>query len=102
MWFKIYGGVSNWVNAPYQGIYEFDSKEDALTAAWELACEDYDGYAGLHGMMSWEQCREDYIDSYGEIPSDEIVDDLYLEERETWITYYVKEVSGPDADEEEE
>lgn len=100
MWFKIFAGIS--CESAYHGIYEFDNEEDALAAAWELACEDYDMYAGLHGIPSWEDCREDYIDSYGEIPSDDEVDRIYFDTRESWINYNVEEVDGPDADEEDE
>lgn len=100
MWFKIFAGIS--CESSYHGIYEFNNEEDALSAAWELACEDYDMYAGLHAIPSWEDCREDYIDSYGEIPSDDEVDGIYFDTRESWINYRVEEVDGPDADEEDE
>jgi hypothetical protein len=39
---------------------------------------------------------------YGEDEvTDENVNLHYIEARESWITYYVKEVSGPDAEEED-
>jgi hypothetical protein len=98
MWFKIYGGVHD----TYHGIYEYDNEEDALEDAYQLAIENYESYEGLHGIPSWNDCKEDLIEAYGEDEiTDEDVDLHYIEARESWITYHVKEVSGPDAEEED-
>ena len=99
MWFKVYAGIER---DTYHGIYECRNEEEAMNLAWELACDDYEMYAGQQGIPSWEDCREDYIDLYGEIPDDYEVDTQYQDIRESWLDYYVVEVSGPDADEEDE
>ena len=98
MWFKVYGGVYD----SYHGIYEFKDEEEAMDYAYALALEDYESYEGLHGILDWEQCYYDLLEMYGEEPTEEAVNEHYAETRESWITYYVKEVSGPNAEDEED
>ena len=61
MWFKVYAGVYD----TYHGIYEYDNEEDALADAYQLAIENYESYEGLHGIPSWNDCREDLIENCG-------------------------------------
>jgi len=64
-----------------QEIVEFDSQKAADSYAWEMACEDYEQYAGLHGLRSTEQIvEEDGVDE------DEAWE-VYCEERGSWIEY---------------
>ena len=76
--------------ARYNGTYEYGSEEEALQDAYNLAVEEYQSFEGCHGILSWEECREDLIESFGEIPDDEDVDLHYTEQVEGWIVYYVK------------
>ena len=106
MWFKLYVGLSGgFGGATYYGTYEYDTEAEALKEAYNLAIEHYQSYEGCHGIMSWEDCREELIDSYyGEndddehpyLPSDEDVDMYYTEEMEGWLSYYVEPAEGPD------
>lgn len=82
--------------AIYQGTYEYDNEEEALNDAYRMAEEEYQSYEGYHGIMSWSDCKEDLIESYGEDISEEDVDLYYLETMESWISYKIKLVSGPD------
>lgn len=43
----------------------------------------------MKAVMSWDDCREDLIDS-GFDYDDEAVDDHYQEEVESWLSYYVE------------
>lgn len=86
MRYKIYAGLSG---AIYQMIEDYASMEDELEDAYALAVEEYQSYEGCHGLMSWDDCRKDLIDS-GFDHDDETVDDHYQEELESWLSYYVK------------
>lgn len=83
-----FGGATNEV------ILEFRSEKDAMESARELAIEEYQSYEGLHGIMGWDECRQEYIDEYGEEPDDEIIQDMYNEELETWLAYEVEVWDG--------
>ena len=94
-WFKIYAGLSGgFGGAKYQGTYDFNSKEEAANEAYVMAVEEYQSYEGHHGILSWEDCRQDLIDSYGEEPTEEDVDDRYQEEVEGWLSYYVRSATS--------
>lgn len=89
--YDLYTGMGGgFGGARYNGTYEYSSEEEALQDAYNLAVEEYQSYEGSHGILSWEDCREDLIDSYDEIPDDEDVDLYYTEQVEGWIVYYVK------------
>ena len=90
--YDLYTGMGGSMGgARYNGTYEYASEEEALKDAYNLAVEEYQSYEGYHGILSWEDCKEDLIESWGE---DEINDDdveaHYLENIERWIVYYVK------------
>lgn len=89
--FNIYAGVFAGEN--HCGSFEFDSENEALGYAHELAVEMYESYAGLHGILSYEECRENAIESWG---CEDWTDDdfwyCYMETVENTISYYVEEV----------
>jgi hypothetical protein len=74
------GGFGGVKNASWEEI-EAEDIEKATDAAWELACEDYGSYVGLHGLRDLDQIMEE--DDVGE---DEAID-IYGEERESWLDY---------------
>ena len=97
--YDLYTGMGGgFGGARYNGTYEYDSEEEALQDAYNLAVEEYQSYEGSHGILSWEDCREDLIDTYADegddehpyIPDDEDVDLHYTEQVEGWIVYYIK------------
>lgn len=104
-WFKMYAGLGGgFGGATYQGTYEYADKETAETEAAYMAIDEYMSYEGYHGIMSWEDCRNDLIDSYSGkqddedpwLPTDEDVDEHYQNEIESWIEYWVISAEGPD------
>lgn len=72
---------------------EFEDEISASHYAYECAVEEYQSYEGYHGIVSYGDildCPEDY--GLEEGFTEEDVDEIYQEEVESWITYYVKEV----------
>ena len=70
-----FGGATSGV------VEEFKNESDAIDEAWRLACEEYESYAGLHGIRDYEQIMEE-----DEVDEDE-AEDIFNEERESWIDY---------------
>lgn len=102
-WFKIYAGMGGgFGGANYQGTYEYNDEKEACDDAYRMAEEEYQSYEGYHGIMSWEDCRQDLLDSLGEEPDEEDVDLHYREAIEGWISYYVRPATSEhDTDDEE-
>lgn len=97
MKYKIYAGLSGgFGGATYQMTEDYASKDEAMQEAYELAVEQYQSYEGCHGILSWEDCKQDLIDS-GFEHYDEAVDEHYSEEIEAWIDYWVEPVTDEDA-----
>jgi hypothetical protein len=107
--YNIYCGSCNSPHLAYTD--EFETLEEAEAAAYEAAIEDYDSYAGLHGIPSEHECNIDWLQQNGHIDdeTDEIPDDLVItaemeeemednfkEEREAWLVYYVRLASEDD------
>ena len=89
--YKIYAGVFAGEN--YCGTFEYDTEEEALGHAHELAVEEYEVHAGFNGIMSYEECREDAINTWGcEDWNDDDFWYFYMENVENWISYYVEDV----------
>ena len=102
-WFKIYTGMSGgFGGATYNGTYEYDSIEEATHDAYLKAEEEYQSYEGYHGIMSFEDVEEDLRESgfIGDDMTDSEIQDYvashYLEEIESWISYYAIPATGPD------
>lgn len=94
MLFEIYAGLSGgFGGAKYVETIEFPSYEEAEDYALELAIEEYQGYEGLHGIRSISEIMED------EGLDEDDAELEYLEERDSWLDYYVEEI---DEDEEED
>lgn len=120
--FKIYHGMGGgFGGAQYDYTGEFENGDEAMEEARRLAVEDYESFEGSHGIMDIDDCRrallidagvdEDAIDDYsGDFEtlmeeydvSDEDAAEMYEEELESWITFYVKPADGPDDTEEED
>lgn len=89
-WFKIYAGLGGGFGGPnYIGTFEFDSEDDALQTAYDMSVEEYQSYEGAHGIMSWDDCRDNLFESHFDY-DDESVDAHYQEEIESWISYRVE------------
>lgn len=103
--YKIYSGLGgSFGGATYSYTDEFPSEEEANTAAYEDAVGKYEQYS--HLLRGFSDCMEEatseiesrYENEYNENPEDfqseieEYADELYQEEVERWITYYVEEI----------
>lgn len=88
--FELFAGMGgSFGGAQSCGIYEYDTEEEANAAAYELAVEEYQSYEGLHGIPSYEDVRDEYIEMYGdEDPDEDLVQEYYEEEMSGWIVYY--------------
>ena len=64
-------------------IEECENDEDASKLAWGLACNQYESYEGMHGIRDLYDIMED------ENCSEEDAFEIYNEERESWIDYWV-------------
>ncbi len=88
--------------AQFSHAEEFESRDEAIEAAYELAVEEYESYGGFHGLESYDSLRElmqEEALQNGECPegqdvseyiTDEMVDEAYREEVDGWIQYYVR------------
>lgn len=85
--YEIYAGLGGgFGGANYEETLEFENEDEAEDYAWECACQQYEGYAGLHGLRSVDQIVEE-----NEVDKEE-AEIIYSEERESWLDYYAKEV----------
>ena len=110
--YKIYAGLGGGFGGKsFQGIYEFKNDADAEQAAYTLAVEEYESYAGCHGLLDYEGAYEDLLESGlidpEEMSEDEINDAVethYTEYMESWLDYEAKlvvsynDVCGEDED----
>lgn len=91
--YEIFAGVTNGDDPPSHGIYEFRNEQEANVYAYQLAVEDYQSYEGYHGILDWDECKEDLqesgmLDGLAEDEIEECVNTHYLENIESWVTYY--------------
>lgn len=95
-WFKIYAGLGGgFGGAEYIGTFEFENQDEALEYAYQAAIECYESYEGEHGLLDWNECREELKNS-GYDYDDGEVDEYYGDEIESWVDYYVDPATGPD------
>ena len=104
--FKIYAGLGGgFGGASFQGVYDFNTQEEAVDFAYELAFEEYESYGGAHGLDDWDQVYEDLLeegiitDNMSPNQVAETVGSNYLEQVEGWLDYYVEEAVGDRFDE---
>ena len=94
--YNIYAGLGgSFGGAEFQYTGEFESFEDAMIEARNIAVQEYESYAGMaDGVRDWVDVAEEYCEIHG--IADEIEDydmdminELYDDEVESWIDYYV-------------
>jgi hypothetical protein len=78
--------------------YEMETQEEADSAAYQLAIDEYESFEGLHGIRSMREIAEEDF----EIDLDELnydtamyidIETTYFEERENQISYSAEEIS---------
>ena len=93
--YRLYAGLSGGFGGlVYQGIEECKSQQEAEWRAYDIAWEEYESYGGNHGLLDWDACYEDALESEWIDPHSQtqeeierIVDDHYREQVESWIVY---------------
>lgn len=100
--YRLYAGLGGgFPGLVYQGTYEFKSQQEAEWRAYDLAWEEYESYGGNHGLLDWDACYEDLLESEWIDPHSQsqeeierMVDDHYREQVEGWIVYKAVLVSA--------
>jgi hypothetical protein len=104
--YRLYAGLGGSMGGlVYQGTEEFKSHQEAEWRAYDIAWEEYESYGGNHGLLDWDACYEDALESEWIDPHSQtqeeierIVDDHYREQVESWIVYKAVLVTGPGVD----
>ena len=104
--YNLYAGLGGGFGGmQYHYTEEFDTREEAVDAAYQIAREDYESYEGLYGLMSWTDIKEEYCHENG-LTEDQLTDEdyqmidmSYEDELESWLSYAVTTVEeDPDHD----
>ena len=107
MGYRIYAGMSGgFGGANYAGWLDTDDEAEAESYAREIAIEEYQSYEGYHGILSEYECAQELYGEGGpgDVPewvweshtAQEEIHDMYTEEIESWIDYYVEEGDEPE------
>lgn len=92
--YNIYAGLSGgFGGANYIGTLRDSNLEEAEKYAYEAACEEYDSYAGSHGLRTVDEIMED------ETLDERDAYETYLQEMEDWIECYVIPTDEDDLEE---
>lgn len=84
--YRVYAGMSGgFNNVVNHGVFEFKNEEEAMDYAYNLAREDYESYEGYHGVLDFGSCLDECDQD------EEIASEMYEDEIQSWINYYVKE-----------
>lgn len=102
--FHLYAGLSGgFGGAHYNQTIEAEDIDEARKFAYDLAVEEYQSYEGCHGIMNWDDCYEDAVESnfidketMTEKEINEYIDDMYQDQIESWIEYYAVKDEGQD------
>lgn len=92
--FRVFAGMGGgFGGAKNYGVYEFKNAEEAEHYAYEMAVQEYQSYEGYHGIISWGDIV-DNPEEFGleEDYTEDDINEIYNEEIDSWISYYVEEV----------
>lgn len=91
MVYNIYAGLGGgFGGAEFYSSEDFSSEEDAVEYARDVAIQEYQSYEGCHGIYGLQDIQEEYQDfGLDKDFTDEELEEVYLEEIESWIEYYV-------------
>ena len=79
------GGFGGCENQEWEYV-KAENEDVAMDMAYEIACEEYDMYDGIHGLLSLEDIMDEYECDYEEAR------EIWQDERESWLDYEVEEV----------
>lgn len=102
MFFKIFSGLGGgFGGATYSRTEEYVSSVEAEAEAREEAIAEYQSYEGCHGIVSWQDIEDNLIDfGLGEDATDNEIEEVYNQEVESWIEYWVEETDNLEDDSE--
>ena len=97
--FRIFAGLKGGLDGPsYVKTCLYKNKEDAEQDAYQYAIEEYESYAGSHGIRSLNDiAEEEDLDLDDERDLRE-AEEIYNEDLESWIDFYVEEVKEGELD----
>lgn len=72
----------------FAGNCDADTQEEADHYAFEQACEEYDSFAGYHGIPDEDDIREELVEECEGEPTDEEVQERYNEHVCDHVTYW--------------
>lgn len=91
MVYNIYAGLGGFGGAEFYSSEDFLSEEDAVEYAREQAIQEYQSYEGYHGIYSPEDIQNEYQEfGLEEGYTEEELEEVYLEQIESCIEYYVE------------
>ena len=82
------GLVGSFGGAQEQGVFTFYDEDEAIEEAYQAACQIYESYEGVQGLRTVQEIM------YEEECSMEFAEDVYYEERQNWLDYYVELIEG--------
>lgn len=90
--YNIYAGLGGgFGGAKYQYTSLYESPEEASEEAYQAASEEYESYKGYHGLLTYEEALEVAMDANPGKSEEELqgyIDELFEEDKESWIEYY--------------
>ena len=102
MRYNIYAGLGgSFGGATYQGTGDFSSRESAEEMAYQYAVEEYEMYEGYHGILDWYDVAENNNLDPDDENNESEIDELYNEEKESWMEYYAILTEEDDLEDEE-
>lgn len=96
MKYDIYAGMGGSFGGPtFVDTLDFTTAEEADKYAYDEAWLEYESYAGLNGIISWDEiyneCEENgEFEGMSNWQAEEYVNNLYQEEVESWIEWYAE------------
>jgi hypothetical protein len=80
------GGFGGCERNEWEDCEEANNEDQACDYAYEMACQEYEMYDGMHGLRNTADImEEDEVD-------EEEAEEIWREERESWLDYEVREV----------
>lgn len=82
----IYSGLSGGFGGSNFDRFEECTAKEASDIAYENACEIYENYVGSYGLRNIEDIKKEE-----DIEDNEEAEEVFNEERETWLAYHIEE-----------
>ena len=93
MKYDIYAGMGgSFGGASFIETIDAKTAEEADKYAYDQAWEEYESYAGCHGILSWDEVYDELkeageLDGMTDNEIEDFVNDHYQEEVESWIEW---------------